>query len=223
MNQRVVPLGFIVAALVFGIGGQMHPIGTGAEVDEHLISMFTDSRWNASHLLQMVGLLLAAATYLLARRTGVFGASVSKWLVIAAAGTAFAGIELIPHLAAASEADALANHAHTPILDIHMALQVIASPALGLTTAALAVAVARHARTIAAWILAAIAVVTGIASAIAGPLVVFSQNVDYSFLFAFQSGIAVWLLGTGIRLAVGDGTRSSAERVDEGRVAVSSS
>ncbi|KAF0845695.1 hypothetical protein [Nocardia caishijiensis] len=201
MSQRVVPLGFVVAAVLFGVGGQLHPIGSGGNIDDHLVSMFTSDLWNASHLLQMVGLLLAASMYVLARRQGVFGPAVATWLTVAAVGTAFAGLELIPHVAAASEADALRDHAHTPILDFHMTMQVLASPALGLTTAALAIAVAREARTTAAWILGAIGLVSGVASSFAGPLVVLTRDIDYSILFPFQMGVAIWLSGTGIRLA----------------------
>ncbi|MGW5455458.1 hypothetical protein [Nocardia sp. NPDC003979] len=194
------------------MGGQLHPIGSGGNVDDHLLSMFTSDLWNASHLLQMVGLLLAATMYVLARRDGVFGEAVAKWLTLAAVGTAFAGLELIPHVAAASEADDLRNHAHTPILDFHMTMQVLASPALGLTTAALAIAVAREARTTAAWILGAIALISGVVSSFAGPLVVLTRDIDYSILFPFQMGVAIWLLGTGIRLARTDQSRSARPR-----------
>ena len=49
-------------------------------------------------------------------------------------------------------------------------------------------------------LLAALAVVGGVLSAAAGPLVVFTGDPRWTVLFPFQAGLASWLVGTGIRL-----------------------
>lgn len=103
-------------------------------------------------------------------------------------------------LLAAHEAHALAHGEATPVLDVHVVMQVLASPAVGLTGALLAVAVARAAGSRVAWALAVFAVVGGVMSAAAAPLVVLLDDPRYTVLFPFQAGLAVWLLGTGIRL-----------------------
>jgi hypothetical protein len=63
-----------------------------------------------------------------------------------------------------------------------------------------AVAVARSSGTWPARLLAALAVVGGVLSAAAGPLVVFTGDPRWTVLFPFQAGLASWLVGTGIRL-----------------------
>lgn len=77
---------------------------------------------------------------------------------------------------------------------------MIASPAVGLTGALLAVLVARVSSSRVAWALAAVAVVGGVASAGAGPLIVLADDPRFAVLFPFQAGLAIWLLGTGVRL-----------------------
>ena len=48
--------------------------------------------------------------------------------------------------------------------------------------------------------LAAVAVLGGVFSAAAGPLVVLTGDPRFTILFPFQAGLAVWLVGTGVRL-----------------------
>jgi hypothetical protein len=125
---------------------------------------------------------------------------VQRWLPLVIIGWGFGALELVPHLLAAGEAHELAHHEATPVLDLHVVMQVIASPAVGLTAALLAVVVARAARTRVAWVLAAFAVVGGLASSAAGPLTALADDPRFTVLFPFQAGIAVWMIGTGVRL-----------------------
>lgn len=74
------------------------------------------------------------------------------------------------------------------------------SPLLGLSTAALAVAVARAARTVPAWLLAVAGVAGGLAFAAAAPLVTVTQNPAFSALFSGDALVSVWLVGTALRL-----------------------
>jgi len=115
---------------------------------------------------------------------------------------AIAALELVPHVLAAAEHHDHVSGGPTPVLDLHTVLQVLATPALGLTGAGLAIAVARAAGTAPARVLGAIGAVGGIAYAAAGPLIALTDDVSFSPLFAAQAGLAVWLVGTAVRLAV---------------------
>ena len=201
-NGRIVAIGFVVAGVLSLIGGQMHPRGKGDSKNDYLISMLGNPTWAASHLLMLAGLVVAVATFLMAKREAVFGPSVSTWLTVAAIGSAIGAAELVPHVAASNDLEGLQHHHDTPVLDFHLMMQVLATPALGITIAAVAIAVARDARTKAAWTLAVIAAISGVLYGLAGPLVNFTESVAVTPLFAAQTGVAIWLLGTGIRLLV---------------------
>lgn len=153
-----------------------------------------------AHLLLLLGAVLSLLGFVSARRSTALGSEVQRWLPWAVVGWGFGAAELVPHLLAAGEAHELAHHEATPVVDVHVVMQTIASPAVGLTGAMVAVAVARAARTRPAWVLAAFAVVGGVLSAAAGPLVVLSGYPAFTILFPFQAGLAVWLVGTAIRL-----------------------
>ena len=86
-----------------------------------------------------------------------------------------------------------------------------ATPAFGFTACLLALVVAREAGTTASKVLAGFATVGGIAYALAGPLVNLTDNVAVTPLFIGQAGVAVWLIGTAVRLARGGRDDESAE------------
>ncbi len=183
-------------------GGNLHPRAERDTVRDTLADMLGSPVWNLAHLLILAGLVISVGGFVIARRARAFGPSVSRRLTVAIVGWGLASIELVPHLLAVRDLEALHHHEATPILDTHLILAVGATPALGLSAVALAVAIARAARTVPAWILAGIASVGGIAYAAAGPLIQFLAIPELSVLFAGQSLIAVWLIGTAVRLAV---------------------
>lgn len=199
--RRTMPAAlFVIGGLLLAAGGQTHPQGSGDTVDAHLLSMFSGPTWELAHLLLLAGSLGCAAGLLVAHRTSTFPGTVRRWLPAAAVAWSVGAVETIPHLLAAGESDALRHHDATPVLDLHIVLQVIATPLVGLSTAVVAVAVARAARTRPAWVLAVLAVVGGVAYGAAGPLVVATANPAFTVLFPFLAGIAVWFVGTGVRL-----------------------
>lgn len=185
--------------LILLIGGPLHPAGTGDTVDAQLASMFTAPLWDLSHLLVLLGLGVAAAGFLVARRAGLFGATARPPLTVAAVGWLFGAAEMVPHLLASREHDALVAGGATPILDVHTALAVVASPAVGITGALLALAVARAEGTLVAWIAGTVGIVGGILYALAAPLVILGDDVRFSVLFAAQAGLAIWLVVTAVR------------------------
>ena len=162
--------------------------------------MFESPTWYASHTIALAGSVLCALAFLAAWRTRSFGPAVQRWLPVTAGLWALGAAEQVPHLLAAREAHALEHHDATPLLDLHLVLQMVATPAVGVTGILVAVAVARSAHTRAAVVLAVFAVVGGALYAVSAPLVVVTGNTALTALFPFQAGLAIWMAGTGVRL-----------------------
>ena len=196
------------AGVLLGAGGNLHPHGHGETVEEYLASMLGAPTWPIAHLLLLAGTVLAAAAFTVLSRTAVSGA-VRRWARVAAVGWVLGGLEGIPHLLADRVLDGLTHHHETPMLDLHALLQVGATPLLGLTGAALAVAAARAVRTRSAWVLAIPAVVGGLGYAVAGPLVNLTHDVGVAGLFPLQAGLALWLIGAAALTARGRLTTST--------------
>ena len=137
---------FLAGGLLMGLGGLLHPHGSGADVDAHLLTMFESPTWPVAHWLLLAGGVASFLAFARAWRTQAFGPQVQRWLPVVTVGWGFGALELVPHLLARHEAHALAHHRATPVLDVHVLMQVVASPAVGLTGALVAVAVARAAR-----------------------------------------------------------------------------
>lgn len=196
----VLPLG--VGGVLIALGGGLHPHGSGATVDSYLASMLGSATWLPSHLLLLLGTAIATFGFVTSRRAEVFGPEVERWLAAAIVGWALATVELVPHLVAVQDADGLAHHHATPVLDLHLVLQVAATPLMGLTGAALAVAVARSARTLPARGLAVPAVVGGLGYAASAPLIAATGSLAPAVLFPLQAGLALWLVGTWLRVGI---------------------
>ena len=195
------------AGVLLGAGGNLHPHGHGETVDDYLASMLGAPTWPIAHLLLLAGTLLAVVAFAVLCRTAV-SAAVRRWARVAAVGWALAGLEGIPHLLADRDLDGLTHHHETPMLDLHAMLQTGATPLLGLSGAALAVAAAGAARTRSAWVLAVPAVVGGTGYAVAGPLVNLTHDVGVAGLFPLQAGLALWLVGAAVLTARGRLTTS---------------
>jgi hypothetical protein len=205
MNRRFTAAVLGAGGLLMMVGGQLHPRGSGDDVDDYLESMLGSSTWQVAHITLLAGVLAAVAGLVMARRMSLFGAAVDRVLTLATVGWSFAALELVPHVLAVRDADALHEHGETPILDLHLLLQVVATPALGIAGVILAISVARAAGTKPAWALAVVGSVGGLAYAAAGPLVNLTDNVTFATLFPAQAGLAVWLIGTAVRVVVGAG------------------
>jgi hypothetical protein len=183
-------------------GGMMHPQADAeAGYEQALAGMFDASAWTLSHGLVLVGLVvLAVSAATLVRGLGrgwSRGARVAGWAVAAAA--VLAAIESVPHLLAASEADALRGGESTPLTDVHALLQIVSTPALGLSVAAFALISARDRLLANGRIAAVVAVVGGVAFALAGPLMALTEDPALSPLFAGSAGLAVWFVLAGAR------------------------
>jgi hypothetical protein len=163
------PFGLVGAGLLLAAGGVLHPqVDKNVDFEAGLAGMVESSTWVASHLLTMAGFALLAVT--LARGTG--------WARVAAAGAALAALESVPHVLAA---------------DVHTALQAFATPAVGLSIAALAIVSGGR-------FVAAFGVVGGVAYALAGPAIALTESSAFSPLFAGSAGIAIWCVVSGLRM-----------------------
>lgn len=186
--------------LLMLVGGQLHPREPQATVAETLAGYFRSPLWDASHLLLLVGLWVAAAALVVARRHDVFDVRLRRQLAVTAVAWTLTSLELVPHLLARHDLHALEHGGPTPILDLHLLLGVVATPLFGLTAVLLAVALARTERTWPARLLAVPGVVGGLAYAASSPLIALTDDVAFAPLFAGQGLVSLFLVGTGIRL-----------------------
>ena len=199
-RHRTTAVLLVAGGLLLAVGGQLHPRGSGNTVEAHLLSMLASPQWAFAHLISLAGLVVVTVAFAGAWRSGAFGPSARPWVLLAALGWGFGALEQVPHLLAAGDAHALAHHEPTPVLDLHVMLQIVATPAVGLSGAAVAVAAARSAGSRAAWVLAAVALLGGLLYAASAPLVALTEDTAAALLFPFQAALALWLVGTGVGL-----------------------
>ena len=197
------------AAAVFGIGGAllaiggtMHPHETSGSMHESLLALIGSPAWLPAHAVLLAGMLTAVVGLVLLRRHDAFPAQVRPWLTGTIIAWTVATPEFVPHLLAGAEHDALEVGGATPMVDTHLALSTFTTPLVGLSVALLAVAVARAAATRPARLLAVAGVVGGTAFAVAAPLLEVTGTPQVSNLFAAQTLIDVWIIGTSVRVAL---------------------
>jgi hypothetical protein len=203
-RTRSAALGLAGAGLLLGMAGMLHPrVDTSVDYEEGLAGMFESAAWVASHALTLAGfMLLAVSLAVLVRDLGQGWSSRQRVIGWAAAtGAVIAALESVPHLLAGSEADALLGGGSTPFTDLHTVLQAIATPTVGLSVAALAVASARSRALGSGRIAAAVALVGGVAFALAGPAIAITENSELSPLFAGSAALSIWLILSGVRTA----------------------
>jgi hypothetical protein len=201
---RAGAIGLAIAGLLIGLGGVLHPrVDTSLDFEQGLAGMFESSVWDASHAVTMAGFLtLAVSLAVLVRALGPAWTPRLRligWIAAVAAG--FAAVESLPHLLAASDVGALRRGEATPLADLHTILQAISTPAVGLSLAALVLAGARSRALDGGWVATALAVLGGLAFALAGPAIAISESSELSPLFAGSAGLAIWAVVAGARMA----------------------
>jgi hypothetical protein len=197
-------VGLTGAGLLLGLGGALHPrVDTAVEYEKGLAGMFESAAWVSSHALTMAGfVVLGVSLAVLVRDLGpAWGSRVRAIGWVAAVAAGLAAMESVPHLLARSEADALLEGGSTPLTDLHAVLQAVATPAVGLSLAALAVATAGTRALGSGRIAAGVAVAGGVAFALAGPAIAVTENSELSVLFTGSAGLSIWLLVSGVRTA----------------------
>lgn len=191
----------LAGAILLPIASQLHPTAdTTLDFDTAVAGMLDDDAWYPAHLLELAATgLVLSALWQISRTPLVKNLRALRIAVLAAAaGTTIHLVDLVPHTFAATEVDELLAGGATPLLDAHLVTQAIATAVFGLSIAALAFLDARRSRRW-TWIPAAIAVIGGLAGALAGPLLLITEDTKYGALFIGYAGIGIWLLVTAIR------------------------
>jgi hypothetical protein len=191
----------LLGGVVFFVGGPMHPDQDPPDVTlkEHLVLMFRDPAWYASHVVMLAGMaLIAAGLVALVRGGSLSGVPRVHRAAVAAAVTACAATPaMLLHLLAAMDADRIEAHHATPFTDVALVVETVTTPLFGLATAALAVLGAAT-RTLGNPVTAVAGVVGGLCYALAGATFLVTDALDP--LFPFAAGIAVWSAAAGAGL-----------------------
>lgn len=200
-TNSLVAWGLLAGGASYFAGGSMHPgqDPPGLSVKEHLLLLYKDPSWYPSHALLMVGTVLIAASLVAIARGKTFAAAPRAHTVatIAATAAVLAAVASLVHLVAASEADSLAATESTPIVDVSLVFETVTAPPFGFSIAVLAV-IGTFTRTIGNRVTAALGVVGGVAYALAGGTVLFTDELN--FLFPFSAGIGLWAAAAAIGL-----------------------
>lgn len=192
----------IAGAVALFIGGLLHPEEDPA-LSGHAAqaAWIGDPMWVPSHVLILLSSILFALGLVgLLRHRPQLPTAARRAGWVAVAGAVLCVAENVPHLAATTENDAAAAGHATPILNIHMALALLAFPLFGFAVAALAVLGGRH---LAHPVLSAAAVIGGSAWGLGpwavGPLAIESLDV----LFIIGMLMALWFAAVGIGSLMG--------------------
>lgn len=191
----------LAGGVSFFVGGSMHPgeDPPGLTLKEHLLLLYEDASWYPSHAFLLVGMgLIAASLVALVRgKKTLTSARAQTAATIAAIAAVLGAVASLLHLVAATEADRIAAGESTPITDVSLVVETLINPAVGLSIAALAV-IGALTRTIGYRLTAVFGFAGGVAYALAGGTVLFTDKLN--FLFPFSAGIAVWAVAAAIRL-----------------------
>lgn len=215
MNS-LVGWGLVAGGASYLVGGSMHPSEDppGLSAKEHLLLLYENPSWYPSHALLLVGMtLIAASLVALVRGNSLASAARAQAAANIAAIAAVVGAAAsLLHLVAAADADAIAAGRSTPLTDVSLVVETLTAPAFGLSIAALA-AIGASTRTIGNRVTGSFGVVGGVAYALAGGTVLFTDKLN--LLFPFSSGIGLWAVAAAIGLLL----RARANANVGGRVA----
>ena len=186
-------------AICMMAGGRLHPSFDYSQstFDRIVASPLFSSAWVPVHALILIGLILVTVGLAGLVRSGLLSRSARVAGRIAVAGGVLSALEMIFHLFAFVERDAAVTTGHTPIIDIHQALQVPSHPMLGFAVAALTIFEAgrlRGSRVVWVWRIATVVGLLGaLAHGLAGPVVVLTRNAEFGNLFAGAGPMALYL------------------------------
>jgi hypothetical protein len=159
--------------------------------------MLADPNWVPSHALMLASFALLLLGFIGLSRSELMAGRLATLTRVAIVGAAVGVVEGILHLAAVGDTAALKSGAPTPVLNAHLAMAVVAYPAMGLPFAALAL-FGGLSRVLTHPVVGAIGVLGGISHGIAAPIVVLSRDPRFSFLFTGVVFVAIWLMVVGV-------------------------
>lgn len=195
-------LALAAAGLLLLIGGAAHPVTDGAATYEHAIEhMLHDGSWPITHAVTLVGMAtLAAALFRLRSTEGrSWSGAVRGWTLALAIAALLGVVELIPHLFAYLQVDDFERTGTASLLSVHMAIQAVSNPLIGLSVAGLAISTARGREFGNGPLMAVPAVIGGAAFGIAGILMAVMHEPALSPLFSGAAGFSLWLLVGSLR------------------------
>ena len=187
-----------LSGLFLFAGGPLHPDGeAGLDFDGTTLAMLADPNWVPSHTLMLVSFIFLLLGLIGLARSGLPRDRLATLTKIAVVGAVLAVVEGVLHLAAVVDAEALRAGRPTPILNAHLALAILAYPAMGLSFAALAWFGGLN-RVLTHPLVGAVGALGGISHGIAAPIVILSRDQRFSFLFMGAIFISIWLIVVGI-------------------------
>lgn len=187
-HHLIAPLALGGAGVAIAAGGLLHPKGDP-------LAQLASPLWAPAHGVLLLGMLLLAAG---AGVAFVDGRAWPRRVRVATGLLAVAAVvstgELVPHRLAANDLHALHHGGQHLFYDIHLMAGPVANALIGLTLATLAV-LAAPTRTLGGGRgVAVLAVVGGVAFAVAAPLVVVTGVGELGVLFSGSVLMGLWLL-----------------------------
>jgi len=177
---------FLLAGILILMGGPRHPNGTMAE-------MLADPEWVPAHALMLASFIALLLGLVLYRRAFALPGRTSRWVRLAAVGTALQAVEMAVHTGAfVDHANLVAGRA-TPVLTTHLWLAVVAYPVFAVAIVGLILATARDRSLASPWV-AWIGVLGTLAWGAAAPLAILTDLEWVGYLFPGVLGLAVWLV-----------------------------
>lgn len=187
----------VAGGALWFVGGGLHPKEDPPDVTltEHLRIMYENDSWYPSHALLFLGVALIAVALVFVVRSRALPDSLQRAAVVAAVGTGAATVAALFHLVMAVDADRIAAGQATPITDVQIVLEALTAPSAGVAIALLAVLGAAT-RTVGNWAAAAAGSVGGLAYALAGGTLWFTDALNP--LFPLAGLIGIWAIVCGL-------------------------
>jgi len=176
---------FLVAGILIILGGPRHPGGTMAQ-------MLADPEWVPAHALMLAGFVALLLGLILYRRALPLPARTTRWVRLAAVGTALQAIEMAFHTAAVVDRANLVAGRATPVLTTHLWLAVVMYPVFAATIVGFILATARDRSLASPWV-AWIGALGTLAWGAAAPLAILTDLEWVGYLFPGVLGLSVWL------------------------------
>ena len=176
---------FLLAGILILMGGPRHPNGTMAE-------MLADPEWVPAHALMLASFIALLLGLVLYRRAFALPGRTSRWVRLAAVGTALQAVEMAVHTGAFVDYSNLVAGRPTPVLTTHLWLAVVAYPVFAVAIVGLILATARDRSLASPWV-AWIGVLGTLAWGAAAPLAILTDLEWVGYLFPGVLGLAVWL------------------------------
>jgi len=199
--RPVVGWTLLAGGVIFFVGGAMHPEEDppGVTLKEHLRLMYKDGNWYPGHALILVGMVLIATALIALARSDELRRvpSVHISAVVASYASSVGAFAAFLHLIMATEADKIAANQSTPLTNLNLVVETIATPVFALSIAAFAT-IGALTGVIGNRLAAVLAVVGGVGYALAGSTFVWTDALDP--LFPLAGHIGLWAIVTAISL-----------------------